>query len=152
MLSGIQKLFGKTNNNSPSPTESEVSVRSPEGIKDLESMIKGGPVTFVLVHADWCGPCQGYKPVWKELEQSPGRKANMAMIHHDMVENSPSLRNAKIPGYPSVLKVYQNGHIEEYKGDSEKTNAMPSIRDKGLMSKELKSVNLNKFLLITFKL
>jgi thiol-disulfide isomerase/thioredoxin len=137
MLTGIQSLFGKKNNSKPS--ESDISVRSPEEIPNLEKAIKIGPVTFVLVHADWCGPCQGYKPIWKELEQSPGRQANTAMIHHDMVEKSPTLRNAKIPGYPSVLKVFSNGHIEEYKGEqNKKTNAMPNIRDKEAMLSELK--------------
>ena len=141
MLSSIQSLFGKKNN---SPTESNISVRSPDEIESLEKTIKVGPVTFVLVHADWCGPCQGYKPIWKELENSPGRKANMAMIHHDMVENSSTLKNAKIPGYPSVLKVYQNGHIEEYKGEgNKKTNSMPNIRDTNAMEKELSSKVLN---------
>jgi len=142
MLSSIQSLFGKRNN---SPTESNISVRSPDEIESLEKMIKVGPVTFVLVHADWCGPCQAYKPIWKQLEESPGRKANTAMIHHDMVENSPTLKKAKIPGYPSVLKVYQNGHIEEYKGDgNNKTNSMPNIRDTKVMSSELsKAVKSN---------
>jgi len=143
MLSGIQSLFGKKSNNKPA--ESEISVRSPDEIPDLENAIKVGPVTLVLVHADWCGPCQGYKPIWKELEQSPGRTANMAMIHHDMVEKSPTLKNAKIPGYPSVLKVFSNGHIEEYKGEqNKKTNAMPNIRDKELMASELKLSNMKK--------
>ena len=117
-----------------------ISVRSPEEVKDLESLIKTGPVTLVLVHADWCGHCQTYKPMWSELENVPGRTANMAMIHHDMVEKSPTLKKAKIPGYPTVLKVYQNGHIEEYKGEEKgKTNAVPNMRDMSTMTKEVTS-------------
>lgn len=140
MLSSIQGLFGKKDNVATPVTESDVSVRSPDDIDSLEKMIKVGPITFVLVHADWCGPCQGYKPIWKDLEKAPGRNTNMAMVHHDMVEKSPTLKNAKIPGYPSVLKVYSNGHIEEYKGEgNKKTNALPNIRDKPLMLNELKS-------------
>ena len=144
MLSSIQSLFGKKNDVATPVTESEVSVRSPDDIGSLEKLIKGGPVTFVLVHADWCGPCQGYKPIWSDLEKSPGRKANMAMVHHDMVEKSPTLKNAKIPGYPSVLKVHSNGHIEEYKGEeNKKTNALPNIRDKEIMLNELKAPTPN---------
>lgn len=143
MLSSITGLFGKKNDtkkNEKLNDKGEVSVRSPEEIGDLEKMILVGPVTFVLVHADWCGHCQTYKPIWKELENVPGRKANMAMIHHDMVENSPTLKKAKIPGYPSVLKVYPNGAIEEYVGDRGKTNGVPNIRDKESMLKQLTEV------------
>jgi len=127
----------KAANATPNPN---ISVRSPEEVKDLESLIKTGPVTLVLVHADWCGHCQTYKPMWSDLENVPGRTANMAMIHHDMVEKSPTLKNAKIPGYPTVLKVYQNGHIEEYKGEEKgKTNAVPNMRDMTTMRKEVTS-------------
>jgi hypothetical protein len=121
-------------------------VRSPDHLDDLEKLVKIGPVTFILVHADWCGPCQSYKPIWSELERSPGRTANMAMIHHDMVEHSPLLKKAKIPGFPTVLKVYPDGKMEEYKIDNQKTNSVPNIRDKETMLSELKSIPVSKFL------
>jgi len=128
------------------PDETELSVRSPDQISDLENLISTGPVTFILVHADWCGPCQRYKPQWKELSDIPGRQTNVAMIHHDMVEKSNILKDAKIPGYPSVLKVFPNGHIETYHDENKKaTNGMPDIRDNDKMKKELLSIPvLNK--------
>ena len=151
MFESLKGLFGSKNTgvNSISvgkPQESDISVRSPEHVEDLEKLVKIGPVTFILVHADWCGPCQSYKPIWSELERSPGRTANMAMIHHDMVEHSPLLKKAKIPGFPTVLKVYSNGKIEEYKTDNQKTNSVPNIRDKETMLNELKSIPVSKFL------
>jgi thiol-disulfide isomerase/thioredoxin len=125
----------------PASNETEISVRSPDQVEQLENLVLSGPVTFILVHADWCGPCQRYKPQWKELSDIPGLKTNVAMIHHDMVEKSAMLKNAKIPGYPSVLKVFPNGHIETYKDDDNKsTNAMPNIRDSEIMKKELMSI------------
>lgn len=121
--------------------QKNVSVRSPDEILELEKLIKSGPVTFVFVHADWCGHCQTYKPIWNELLSVPGRSANMGMIHHDMVEKSPLLKNAKIPGYPTVLKVYSNGHIEKYKGENnEMTNAVPNARSIESMKKELLTI------------
>ena len=109
MFSAIKGIFGKNSNNEHN------SVRSPDDISAFNGLVKKGPVTFVLVHADWCGPCQGYKPLWKKLESTPGRIANMAMVHHDMVENIPFLKKANIPGFPSVLKVFPDGTIEKYK-------------------------------------
>lgn len=151
MLESLTGLFGAKKpdaiaNSVGKPQESDISVRSPEHVNDLEKLVKIGPVTFILVHADWCGPCQSYKPIWAELERSPGRTANMAMVHHDMVEHSPLLKKAKIPGFPTVLKVYPNGKIEEYKIGNEKTNSVPNIRDKATMASELKSIPVSKFL------
>jgi len=148
MLSSLQGLFGKSDSSvaqpisasvAPSNNKGEISVRTPDEIDGLEKAIKVGPVIFVFVHADWCGHCQTYKPIWKELETAPGRQANMAMIHHDMVEKSPTLKNAKIPGYPTVLKVYPNGRIEDYDEKGSKTNAVPNIRDKVNMMKQISS-------------
>ena len=135
MFSG---MFQKKSKSDEELAKSNISVRSPEELEQLEKMIHVGPVTFVFVHADWCGHCQTYKPIWNELLNIPGRSANMGMIHHDMVEKSPVLKNAKIPGYPTVLKVFPNGHIETYKGQNEEmTNAVPNMRDAESMKKEI---------------
>jgi thiol-disulfide isomerase/thioredoxin len=153
MFEGLTKLFNPSSRSAHSnsiqkPNESAVSVRSPEHFSELDKLIEKGPITFILVHADWCGPCQSYKPLWSEMEQSPGRIANMAMVHHDMVENSALLKKAKIPGFPTVLKVHPNGKIEEYISENKKTNAVPNIRDKKAMISMLKEIpnvsNLNK--------
>ena len=118
-----------------------VHVRKPEQVPELESLIHMGPVTFILVHADWCGHCQTYKPKWKEFETTPGRIANIASVHHDMMEKIPSIANAKIEGYPSVIKVEPSGAISEYKvpGSGTTTNAVPFMREETKMVKELTS-------------
>jgi thiol-disulfide isomerase/thioredoxin len=135
MFSAIKGMFGKNNKNETN------SVRSPDDISTFNSLVKKGPKTVVLIHADWCGPCQNYKPMWKELESTPGRIANMAMVHHDMVEKIDLLKNAKIPGYPSVLKLFPDGRIEEYNDKSKKsTNSLPHMRDVGSMVTELKTL------------
>lgn len=137
MLSALTGMFDKKKDTT---SANVISVRSPDELEELNDVISKGPVAYVFVHADWCGHCQTYKPIWNELSNIPGRTANMAMIHHDMVEKSPVLKDAKIPGYPSVLKVYPNKHIEVYKNETnESTNGMPNIRDLENMKKQILS-------------
>lgn len=116
-----------------------IDVRTVPEAKEAEKSIQVGPITLVLVYADWCGHCHTYLPTWKELEDTPNRSANIIKVHHDMIENIPAIKNSKIQGYPSVIKVHPDGKIEEYDvpGTNEKTNAMPMMRDMAKMRAEL---------------
>ena len=123
---------------SPKP----IDVREKKDVPILVNAIHTGPVMFVLIHADWCGPCQKFKPIWADIANTPGRRANIASVHYDMREKIPLLKDAKIDGYPSVLKVSPDGRMEEYNvADSETTtNAIPHMRNMDEMRKEVTDV------------
>ena len=116
-----------------------VDLREESKAPEVSALINNGSVTLVLVYADWCGHCHKYLPTWKQLANTPGRKANMVSVHHDMLEKVPEIANAKLDGYPSVLKVEPSGKIEEYKvpGTPNTTNAMPHMRDMEVMKSML---------------
>ena len=119
-----------------------LDVRSEDQIPELRQLILNGPTVYVLIHADWCGHCHRYMPKFKELAKTPGRVANMAAVHHDMVEKVPELKNAKITGYPSVVKVEPTGKVEDYKvpGTPETTNVVPQMNDPKVMKELVKAV------------
>ena len=105
-----------------------VDVRSRKDVASLENIIKSGPITIVLIYADWCGHCTRFKEnVWSKLLEN-SHNAKLASIHHDQLENT-SLKDAKIKGYPSVLVVGKDGKPAVFKGpagEEEPTNAMPN--------------------------
>jgi hypothetical protein len=102
-----------------------VDVRASKDVKDLEKSLKIGPITIVLIYADWCGHCTRFKEdVWSKLTSKP-HNVNLASIHHDQLEKT-SLRNANIKGYPSVLVVGKDGKPAVFNGDEDPTNAMPN--------------------------
>ncbi len=105
---------------------STMDVRSKSDVSDFESLLGKGPLTIVLVYADWCGHCQTFKQnMWNEVSAMPNKKVNTAAVHYDMVENT-SLKNAKIEGYPSLLLVGTNKEPATFKENATTTNAMPT--------------------------
>ncbi len=125
----------------PTAAEKDVDIRSEGDAKRLEAMLKSGAPTFVLIYADWCGHCHRYLPMWSQFENTPGRTANMARVHYDMQDKIPAIKDAKIQGYPSVIKVLPDGRIQSYAADGGATNAIPFMRDEGEMHSELQGAN-----------
>ena len=111
-------------------TKKTVDVRSEKDVAAFEGMIHEGPITIVLVYADWCGHCTKFKKnIWEPLNKMSGRKVNLASVHHDMLEKT-SQANTKIRGYPSVLVVGNDGKAASYKDEEgEVTNALPNTTD-----------------------
>jgi thiol-disulfide isomerase/thioredoxin len=120
-------------------TTPPVDVTKEEHVSDLSQILSNGRPTFIFIHAEWCGHCHTYKPTWKTLEDTPGRYANVARVHHDMVEKIPEIAESKIQGYPSIVRVNPDKTVEEFvvPGSSESTNAIPYMRDVPRMKKEL---------------
>mgnify|MGYP006285202369 CR=1 FL=1 len=103
-----------------------IDVRSKNDVGAFESLLGRGPLTIVLVYADWCGHCQTFKQnMWNEVNSMPNKTVNTASVHYDMVENT-SLKNAKIEGYPSLLLVGTNKQPATFKENNTTTNAMPT--------------------------
>lgn len=107
-----------------------VDVRSLEDVDEFEKMVAAGPITIVLVYADWCGHCQTFKKnVWSNLTSMQNRKVNLASVHYDQLENT-SQKDAKIEGYPSVLVVGNDKKPAEFKNENgERTNALPNANN-----------------------
>ena len=126
-----------------------LDVRSKSDIAPLEEMLRGPNITLVLIYADWCGHCHDYMATWDKLEKMPNRTSNIAKVHHDMQENSPTLQNASILGYPSVIRVLPSGKLAEFvtPGSSTPTNAIPpkDMRNNEYMEKQLSSSPLAPF-------
>jgi hypothetical protein len=61
----------------------------------------------------------------------------MARVHYDMQEKIPAIKDAKIQGYPSVIKVLPDGRIQSYASEGGASNAMPNMRDESEMEAEL---------------
>lgn len=104
-----------------------VDVRSTQSVPALEKLLEKGPLTLVLVYADWCGACHRFKEnTWNSCLQMNNRTMNIASVREDMINNT-SLANAKISHYPSLLLVGKDKRPAEFVSpEGESTNALPN--------------------------
>jgi thiol-disulfide isomerase/thioredoxin len=110
-----------------------VDVRSKKDIAEFENLLSTGPITIVLVYADWCGHCQNFKKeIWNDLQNMPNKKVNLASVHYDQLPNT-SQRDAKINGYPSLLVIGNDGKPASFNVNGEVTNALPDSRNKEML-------------------
>ena len=105
---------------------SPVDVTSTSMLGDLDKRIKSGPLTLVLVYADWCGHCNRFKPMMKQLENLNNRSIQMARVRDDIYPKTPLALKNKVEGYPSLLLVDSAGNAMNFKQPSgEVTNSVP---------------------------
>ena len=94
-----------------------LDVRTPNAVQDILKRITKGPVTVVLVYADWCGHCHTLMPHFKAASQLPERNAQVISIRDDMLDGynkkinsfNRSAPKLNVEGYPSVLLVGPDG-------------------------------------------
>lgn len=104
-----------------------IDVRNEGQVGSFESMLSTGPITIVLVYADWCGHCTKFKDnTWNKVNALPNKTVNTASVHYDMLDKT-SLKNAKIEGYPSLLLVGTDKKPADFRDENTgaKMNAMP---------------------------
>lgn len=106
-----------------------LKVDSLSKIPQLESILKDGKVTIVLVFADWCGHCHKFqKDIWEPMCKKEAIH-NRVAVRDDMLKNT-SLANTKFNYLPSVLVVNEKGEAETFTTpDGEPTNAMPTPKN-----------------------
>ena len=104
-----------------------IDVKGAADIAGITDILKKNKFVVVLIWANYCGHCHTYKDqVWNKLLANKNRRAGLASIHYDQLENAPAPIPKKVSGYPTVLFVGKNGVPTEY-SDSRDLNKMSRI-------------------------
>jgi hypothetical protein len=89
-------------------------------------MLSQGPLTLVLIYADWCGACHRFRDeVWSPLTSLQNATVNRAAVRDDMVAKT-SLANVEKKFYPTLLLVGNDKKPATFPSEEGgMTNAMP---------------------------
>ena len=111
-------------------------VRSKGQIGELMKRISKGPVTIMLVYADWCGHCHHFMPHFDKAANQSGRSIQAVKVNDTMMSavndaiksKNHNAKSINVEGYPSVMLVGQDGNeisqIEPVKDTAVMTKVM----------------------------
>jgi thiol-disulfide isomerase/thioredoxin len=94
-----------------------LEVRSHKDLPDLMKRIMLGPITLILVKADWCGHCRELEPKYNSIMTNSHHTIQNGSIKDDMVQKFNEHLTRTFPkaspispeGYPSLILVGKNG-------------------------------------------
>ncbi len=94
-----------------------MTVRSHMDLPNLMKRIMIGPITLILVKADWCGHCKDLEPKYNSIMSNSQHTIQNASIKDDMVKKFNEQLTRTFPkatpispeGYPSLILVGKNG-------------------------------------------
>jgi thiol-disulfide isomerase/thioredoxin len=88
-------------------------MRSASQSQMLNSLIRRGPLTIVLVYSNTCPHCHTYMPLWKKLCDLNKKRSNLVKMEASTYQETPLYEKKPVTGVPTVLFVDKSGHITE---------------------------------------
>ncbi len=84
---------------------------------------------LLLIHADWCGHCRRFQPIFDELHTQLGNDFPLLSIEDsDLKQNQELIGALDFRGYPTIKFFDQNGKIMgDYTGDRTKSALVKHI-------------------------
>lgn len=86
---------------------------TPSELQAMETLIRTGPATIVLVSSDTCPHCISFQPDWDELCKQTERKTNMICVKSHVYPNTSLSAKTPVSSVPTVLYVDSEGHVTE---------------------------------------
>jgi thiol-disulfide isomerase/thioredoxin len=83
----------------------------------LEGM--GNPAKVYYFHMTGCGHCKDFTPTWENFSSSYSGPVKLVKMEQKEAHGKKLLEKYNVKGFPSVVKVDENGSYEEF--NSERT-------------------------------
>jgi hypothetical protein len=101
----------------------------------MESLVRKGPMTIVLVYSPTCPHCHTYMPLWKEMCALKRKRAHLVSMEASTYDKTPMSEKKPVSGVPTVLFVDKEGHITEAEEPRNRT-VMASAVSRGVSEAE----------------
>jgi len=122
-----------------------IDIHSKEDIAKAIKQIMKGPITILLVYADWCGHCHDLMPHWDAAANSPHRTVpSMKLNEKNTEEFNSALQSLNkkqssihVSAYPTVLVLDNNGNkITDVQGKKDTESLTQLMNQSGPLAEQ----------------
>ena len=123
-----------------------IDIHSKEDIAKAIKQIMKGPVTILLVYADWCGHCHDLMPHWDAASESLGRTVPSIKLNEKNTEEFNSALNSlnkkkkssiHVSAYPTVLVLDNKGNkITDVQGKKDTQSLTQLMNQSGPLAEQ----------------
>lgn len=90
--------------------------RNREGFNNNNSLTEEDKCVLVLFHADWCGHCKNFMPIWNKAKTSL-QSSDVVLKDFEAETNKEVMKENEVSSFPTLKFFKKNGEIVEYEGD-----------------------------------
>jgi len=104
--------------------------------KQTEKYTDDNKVNVMLFHADWCGHCKEFMPVWKEFKdhiiKDKDDYSNVKALDFESGKDPKVMKKYNVKGFPTIKIVDKHGNVNDYKGERSKDALLNELNNRYL--------------------
>lgn len=131
-------MYSRKGDSSPQPVaQGPPPAAAPQPVPQPTPQPPSRKAAIVLFHADWCGGCQQFMPIWKQVEHILGGQDFIEAISLEHASHKDEMSAQQIKAFPTIrlyIDGYPGNNYVEYEGDRSLDSVMKFIQSKGQQS------------------
>lgn len=92
--------------------------------EELNQLLRSNVPCVILVHAEWCGYCRDFMPMWSKLCKKLSKRCIIRSVEHSVLQDHPILKQGIVRSFPTILGV-KDSQYKTFNGERNEGELIP---------------------------